>query len=800
MSANKDANGKVKKFRIFSLVFWILVLTPLIIVSVLFYLIADGRLGFMPSFEELENPKSNLASEIYSSDQKLLGKFYIENRTFVNFEDLSQYLVNALKATEDARFEDHAGIDSKAVIRVLFGVLTGTHKGGGSTITQQLSKNLFPRDTVLHDSKIGKLSNLVLTKFKEWVTSVKLERNYTKEEIIVMYVNTVPYGSQTFGIKSAARTFFDVTPDSLKLEQAALLIGVLKAPTYYSPVRNPERAVKRREVVLSQMHKYGYITDEVFDSVNALPLGLKFKIQDHKQGYATYFREFLRIMMTAKKPNHNNYGSLSRFYNDSAKWENDPLYGWCNKNLKPDGTPYNLYKDGLKIYTTINYRMQEFAEKAVAKHLGEYLQKEFFKEQKNRTKAPFAWNYSDKQIEGFMQRYKKNSSLYKALKKRGLQEDSIDVVFNTPVPMTVFSWDGEKDTVLSPIDSIRYYKHFLHAGFMSFEPHTGYVRAYVGGINYKHFQFDNVVLTKRQVGSTFKPFLYSTAMIEGYSPCYEVPNIPVVFSMPDGQPDWSPHNAGKTKRDGEMVSLMWGLANSVNCISAWLMKQFSANKVLKLAEKMGVEVDEIPRVPSICLGTPDISVYEMVGAYGTFASKGVYTKPIFVTRIEDKNGNVLQVFTAQKNEAMSEEAAYLMLELLKGVVKHGTSVRLWLPSYPYQLSNEIAGKTGTTDDYSDGWFIGITPNLVSGGWVGGEERNVHFRGMTMGQGATMALPIWAWYMKSVYADSTLGYLPGDRFERPMKQLRVETDCAKYRKENKIEDSKEKILIGGDGFD
>ncbi|MBI4649207.1 MAG: transglycosylase domain-containing protein, partial [Bacteroidia bacterium] len=712
----------------------------------------------MPSFEELENPKSNLASEIYSCDQKLLGKFYIENRTFVNFEDLSPYLVDALVATEDVRFEEHSGVDSKAIVRVLYGLFTGTHKGGGSTITQQLAKNLFPRDTVKYETGIKKRFKLMLTKFKEWVTATRLEKRYTKEEIIVMYLNTVPYGSQTFGIKSAARTFFDVSPDSLKIEQAALLIGVLKAPSYFSPVMNPDRAINRRNVVLRQMYKYGKIPQEVNDSLSELPLGLKFRIQDHKAGLATYFREYLRKIMTATEENN------------PEEWKNNPLFGWCNKNFKPDGTPYNIYKDGLKIYTTINYRMQQYAEKAMIKHLKEYLQKEFFKEQKSRAKAPFAWNFSDKDIEEMMQRYKKTSERYRVLKNKGISLDSIEKVFKTPVPMRVFKWNGDKDTIMKPIDSIRYYKYYLHTGFMSYEPQTGYVRAYVGGINYKHFQFDNVTLTKRQVGSTFKPYIYSIAMMEGISPCYEVPNIPVVFDMPEGQPDWIPHNAGKTGKEGEMVTLKWGLANSVNFISAWLMKQYSPLKVLKLMEKMGINISKIERVPSICLGTPEISLYEMVGAYSTFVNKGVFTKPIFVTRIEDKNGNVIQTFTAERKEAMSEESAYLMLELLKGVIQFGTSVRLWLPSYPYKLNNEIAGKTGTTDDYSDGWFIGITPNLVSGAWVGGEERSIHFRGITMGQGATMALPIWAWYMKDVYADSALGYSPKDKFEKPLKSL------------------------------
>ncbi|PLX04418.1 MAG: penicillin-binding protein [Marinilabiliales bacterium] len=778
---------KVKRFLLFKIAIWLFVVLPLVFLTVIFYRIAAGEMGFMPSFEELENPKSNLASEIYSSDQVLLGKFYIENRTFVDFDELSPFLVDALIATEDARFYEHSGIDGKALLRVIYGVLSGDHKGGGSTITQQLAKNLFPRDTTTYSSSLLKAYSMGITKFKEWVTAVKLEKNYTKEEILVMYLNTVPYGSKTFGIKSAARTFFNVAPDSLKIEHAAILIGVLKAPTFYSPIRNPERAKKRREVVLSQMLKYNYISQPVYDSVKELDFGLSYKIQDHKQGLATYFREYLRKMMTAKAED------------DSLEWRTNPLYGWCNKNLKPDSTPYNLYKDGLKIYTTINYKMQTMAENAVNKHMGEYLQVEFFKEQKNRKKAPFAWNYTEKQIKQFMNRYVRTSERYRISKHNGISHDSIMAAFKRPVKMKIFNWSGEIDTIMTPMDSIRYYKHFLQTGFMSMEPQTGYVRAYVGGINYKHFQYDHVTLSKRQVGSTFKPFLYTLAMQEGYSPCYEVPNIPVVFKMPEGQPDWSPHNAGKTKKDGEMVTLKWGLANSVNYISAWLMKQYNPEAVIKIARKMGIR-STIEPVPSICLGTPEISLYEMVGAYGTFANKGVYTKPIFVTRIEDKNGNVISTFTATKKEAISEQGSYLMLELLKGVIQHGTSVRLWLPSYPYQLNNEIAGKTGTTDDYSDGWFIGITPNLVSGAWVGGEERTIHFRGMTMGQGATMALPIWAWYMKSVYADSTLGYLPSDTFEKPLKGISVELDCDKYKKQHGDNNPKIDILGGSDDFE
>lgn len=752
----------------------------MLFITTIFFLITTGGLGFMPTFEELENPKSNLASEIFSSDQELLGKYYIENRTFVNFDDLSPHLINALLATEDFRFNEHSGIDGRALARVLYGVVTGNTQGGGSTVTQQLAKNLFPRDTVRYNSKVYRMANMALIKFKEWVTSVKLEKNYTKEEILVMYLNTVTFGSQTFGIKSAAKTFFDVSPDSLRIEQAAMLIGVLKAPTKYSPILNPESAIKRREVVLSQMKKYEYITEAEYDSLRQLPLGLSYKIQDHKQGLATYFREYLRMELTAKKPERKNYWTDIDFYNDSIKWETEPLYGWCNKNFKPNGEPYNIYKDGLKIYTTINSKMQKYAEDALYEHMGKFLQVEFFKEQKGRKKAPYAWNMGEEQINASINSSIKKCERYRVMKQANINQEEIDKVFNTPVSMRVFSWKGEVDTIMSPLDSIRYYKHFLRASFMSMEPNTGYVRAYVGGINYKYFQFDQVMIGRRQVGSTFKPFLYTLAMEEGYSPCYKVPNIPTTFEI-SGQPNWTPKNSGTTKYDGKMVSLEWGLANSVNYISAWLMKQFKPKAVVKIARKMGVK-SPIDEVPSICLGSSDLTLAEMVGAYGTFANKGVHTEPIFVTRITDKNGNVLATFTPDRQEAMNEKTAYLMIYLLKNVVLAGTSSRL---RFKYGHLNEIAAKTGTTDNHSDGWFIGITPNLVSGGWVGGEERGIHFGGIGLGQGATLALPIWAKYMTKVYDDKTLNYSRADHFEKPA-NFDVDLNCRKLNEETKID--------------
>ena len=778
-------NDKIKKYRI---IFWSLFAAPLVFAFLFFLLISTGMLGFMPSFEELENPKSNLASEVLSADQQLLGKYYVENRSFVSYDQLSPHLVNALIATEDSRFNEHSGIDGRALGRVLFGVLTGNSQGGGSTITQQLAKNLFPRDTTHYNFKIVRIANVVTTKLKEWVTAIKLERNYTKEEILVMYLNTVTFGSQTFGIKSAAKTFFNVSPDSLRIEQAAILIGVLKAPTKYSPILNPENAMKRREVVLNQMEKYDYITEEQYDSLRVLPLGLSYSVQDHKEGLATYLREYLRILLSAKEPDEDNYWSKSQYEEDLKKWETDPLYGWCNKNLKPNGEPYNIYKDGLKIYTTINSVLQKYAEEAVYEHMAN-LQKEFFKEQKGRKKAPYAWNMSDEQIQQSMNAAMKQCERYRVHKASGMNESQIKQAFNKSVKMKVFSWKGERDTAMSPLDSIRYYKTFLRASLMSMEPNTGFVRAYVGGINYKYFQFDQVKVGRRQVGSTFKPFLYTLAMEEGYSPCYKVPNIPTTFEMPAGQPSWTPKNSGTTKYDGQMVSLQWGLANSVNFITAWLMKQFQPAAVIKIARKMGI-TSPIDNVPSICLGSPDISVYEMVGAYSTFANKGIYTEPIFITRIADKNGNVLATFSPNKSEAMNDRTAYLMIHLLKGVVTSGTGMRL---GFRYGIRSEVAAKTGTTDNQSDGWFMGLTPNLVSGVWVGGEERGIHFRGLMFGQGASTALPIWAKYMTKVYANPKTEYKVYDRFEKP-KNLEIE-NC---KNAETPPDPLEEILEGG-GF-
>ncbi|MFZ4740981.1 MAG: penicillin-binding protein 1A [Bacteroidales bacterium] len=745
---SKKPSGNSSGFNLYVKRFWIIVASTFLFFILLFSLLSLGWLGFMPSFEELENPKSNLASEIITADQQILGKYYIENRSNIHYNDLSPALINALIATEDARFEKHSGVDTRSIFRVLGKTIIGRNRssGGGSTITQQLAKNLFPRNK--NQFKLF----MVFTKFKEWIVAAKLERNYTKEEIIAMYFNTVDFGSNSFGIKTAARTYFNKSPDSLKIEEAALLVGILKAPTYYSPIKNPENALKRREVVLNQMRKNDYITQEQYDSLRVLPIDMsKYIIQDHSAGYGTYFREYIR-----------------QYLNE-----------WCGSHKKPDGTPYNLYKDGLKIYTTINYKMQKYAEEAVNEHLGKELQPAFYKHWKGVKNAPFS-QLTDEEIQANYTSAMKTSDRYRKMKDANASEEEIQKEFKTPISMRIFTWQGEKDTIMSPYDSLKYYKWFLHTGLMSMEPQTGYVRAYVGGINYKHFQFDNVKTGKRQVGSTFKPFVYTLAMQEGeFSPCTEIPNLPVTFDMGNGE-SWTPQNADD-KREGEMITLKWALANSINNVSAYLMKRFSPAAVINMAKKMGI-TSPIDAVPAICLGTPDLSVYEMTGAMSTYANKGVFIEPIFITRIEDKNGNVLENFIPKQQEAMSEVTAYLMIELMKGVVESGTGVRL---RYKYGLDAPIAGKTGTTQNNSDGWFMGVTPSLTTGVWVGGEVRSIHFRNINLGQGANMALPIWALYMKKVWADKTLN-IPKNNFDKPTQDISDRIDCKKFNQEIKNE--------------
>ena len=756
-------------------IFWGLFALPFLILLIVFILISQGVFGPMPTFEDLENPENNLASQVISEDGELLGKYYYQNRSYVEFRELSPNIVNALLATEDIRFRKHSGIDAKGLARVAFKtVLLGKSAGGGSTITQQLAKNLFPRDTTIYNSSLARIGNLVISKFKEWVTATKLERNYTKKEILVMYLNTVPFGGHSYGIKSAAKTFFDTHPDSLKVEEASTLVGLLKAPTRYSPVLNPEQSKKRRNVVLRQMEKNDFISQHEYDSLASMSLNLKYKQEDHNTGPATYLREQLRTLLTKNKPKRDSYFNYDSYKKDSTEWANNPIYGWCNKHTKPNGENYNIYKDGLKIYTTINAKMQEYAEKAVVKHLSEDIQPKFFEEKEGDRNAPFSKDLEQEQIDLIISRSIKNTNRYYRLNQRGVSQDSIREIFEKPREMKVFSYEGKKDTVMSPLDSILYYKHFLRAGLMSMNPKNGHVKAYVGGPNYKYFKYDHVMQGKRQVGSTIKPFLYTLAMQEGYSPCYKVANVPYTFYLNDST--WTPKNSGPSERDGDMVRLKWGLAHSVNYISAWLIKQFSEQSVVDVMKKMGIE-SHIDPVPSIFLGTADISLHDMVGAYSTFANEGVYTEPLLVTRIEDRRGNVISTFTPPEREVINEQTSYLMLELLQNVVKEGTGIRL---RYKYNLENQIAGKTGTTQNQSDGWFMGVTPNLVSGVWVGGENRSIHFNSIALGQGANMALPIWALYMKQIYNDESLENKVSkeDEFEEPL-EFNYTLDCEEY---------------------
>lgn len=764
----------VKKFTI---TFWSIILLFVLGLFTYFYLLARGTFGDMPTFEQLENPDENLASKVYSSDLVLLGTYFRENRSRVSFNDLSPHLINALIATEDIRFYKHSGIDFKALPRVFTGIIGGGSKGGGSTITQQLAKMLFPRQ--LNMSKL----QMANRKFQEWIIAVKLERSYTKEEIIEMYLNKFDFLNLAVGIESAARVYFDTTPAGLNITQSAMLVGMAKNPSLYNPLKRPEQTLHRRNVVLGQMYKYDYITKEEFDSLVKRPLDLRYQKVDHNMGSATYFREFLRQWLTAEKPDVSNYFDLRDYIEDSINWAIDPSYGWCNKNTKPDGSNYDIYSDGLQIYTTINSRMQKYAEDAVRQHIGGYIQGEFVKDQKYNKKAPFASNITDDEIDKIMYASMRRSDRWIELRANGCPEDSIIMSFNQPTEMRVFSWNGEIDTVMTPMDSIKYYKMFLRAGFMSMETRTGYVRAYVGGIDYSHFKFDQVVKSRRQVGSTIKPFIYCLAMQNGYSPCTKVPNVEVTFKLPEGSPhEFYTPKFSTSKLDGEIITLKTGLALSLNQISAWVLKQFSPQAVISIAKKMGV-YSHIDPFPSICVGAAEVLLSEMVSAYCTFGNKGIYTRPMYVTRIEDENGNVLATFLPIQSEALSEETAYLMIDLMKGVINEGTGSRL---RFVYNINSELAGKTGTTNNHSDGWFIGISPELTNGAWVGGEERSIRFRYITLGQGASLALPIWGLYMQKVYDDPNLPYSRDAHFERPNK-LPVEIDCEEYDKNNKTGD-------------
>ncbi|MBE3086825.1 MAG: transglycosylase domain-containing protein [Bacteroidetes bacterium] len=737
------------------------------------------KLGPMPSFDELENPEYYLASEVYSEDGVLLGKISIENLTWTEYKDFSPWLVDALIATEDIRYNRHSGIDMRGLCRaVVRTILLGQSTGGGSTITQQLAKQLYPRDTARMSALMMKVK-LGVFKFKEWQTAIKLERSYTKEEIITMYLNKFNFSYNAIGIKSAARVYFNTTPDSLNLQESAVLIGMLKASTKYNPVRNYNLMLKRRNVVISQMAKYGYLTPSVADSVKKLPIEVDFTVEDHNTGLATYLRQYITNTMRKPEPDKNKYLRESSYEDALWEWENNPLYGWCNKNKKPDGTSYNVYKDGLKIYTTINSRMQKFAEEAMAEHLSKEVQPDFYKRAKSFKNPPYSDDLTKKEIDEIMMSSIERTDRYYSMRRAGVPEDSIMLAFNTPVKMRVFSWKGDRDTIMSPLDSLRYYKFFIRSSFLVEDPHNGYVKAYVGGPDFRYFKYDAVTQQKKQVGSTIKPFLYTIAMQNGYSPCYEVEDIPRSFDLPGDPIPWTPRSSGPEEFHGKMVTLAWGLAHSENYISAWLMQQFKPTAVTDLMHKMGIR-SFIDPVPSICLGTPDIKLEEMVGAYGTFANKGVYTRPMYVTRIEDKNGNTISRFTPKIEEVLSEDQAYLMINLLQGVIKTGTGGRL--RREPYNLLNQIGGKTGTTQNHSNGWFMGLTPNLVGGVWSGWEDQAIHFETLGEGQGANMALPIMAIFLKKVYADPQFGIMEADEFERPV-DFNRELDCDKVKKEN-----------------
>lgn len=741
-------------------ILWIFLAVALVVIITVFVSISKGWIGYMPPVEELENPNYKFATEIFSEDGKVLGtwSYSKENRVYTAYEDLSPHIINALIATEDIRFAEHSGIDAKALFRAFLkrGLLFQKNAGGGSTLSQQLAKQLFTEKVARNTLQ------RLFQKPIEWVIAVKLERYYTKEEILSMYLNKFDFLNNAVGIKTAAYTYFGSEPKELKIEEAAMLVGMCKNPSLYNPVRFNERAKGRRNVVIEQMRKAGYITVAECDSLKALPLKLTYNRVDHKEGLATYFREYLRGVIAAKKPVKSDYRSwqMQKYYEDSLSWETDPLYGWCEKNHKKDGSTYNIYTDGLKIYTTINSRMQQYAEEAVKEHLGDYLQPEFFKSKKGRKQAPYTNMLTPDEVNAILARSMKQTDRYRIMKAAGASEAEIQKAFNTPEEMSVFSWTGIKDTVMTPMDSIRYYKHFLRTGFMSMDPVNGHVKAYVGGPNYTYFQYDMAMVGRRQVGSTIKPYLYTLAMENGFSPCDQTRHVEQTLIDENGRP-WSPRNTNK-KRYGEMVSLRWGLANSDNWISAYLMGKLNPYALVRLIHAFGVRNKEIQPTVSLCLGPCEISVGEMVSAYTAFANKGIRVAPLFVTRIEDSDGNVLSTFNPQMEEVVSPISVYKMLVMLRAVINEGTGGRV----RRYGITADMGGKTGTTNRNADGWFMGFTPNLVSGCWVGGEERDIHFDTMTYGQGASLALPIWAKYMKKVFDDPSLGYSQQERFKLP----------------------------------
>ncbi|MDE7459733.1 MAG: penicillin-binding protein [Paramuribaculum sp.] len=730
---------------------------------VFFWAVYNGAIGYMPPVEELKNPSDRFASVVYSADGKELGRYFRNtgNRVYADFDEISQNVVDALIATEDARFEEHSGIDVRALARVAFKTLLMGQRnaGGGSTITQQLAKQLYSPES-------NGLMSRVMQKPIEWMIAVKLERFYSKEEILKMYLNQFDFLYNAVGIKSAAHVYFGKAPKDLTIEEAATLVGMVKNPSVFNPVRQPERTRARRNVVLEQMEKNGKITRAELDSLKNLPLKLDFHRVDHKEGPAPYLREELRRMLRAKKPGASDYpsGDRQRYTDDSIAWANNPLYGWIEKNPKPDGTKYDIYTDGLKIFTTLDSRMQQYAEDAVQEHMSQTLQPAFFREKKGTKSAPYSTNRSEvsqEQVDALIKHAMQQTDRYRMMKKAGASDTQIEKEFATKRDMKVYSYAGVIDTLMSPMDSLLYHKHFLRTGFMAMDPVNGHVKAYVGGPNFEYFQYDMVSTGRRQIGSTVKPFLYTYAMEEGFTPCDEFLNEQPVLYDENGR-EWIPRNSGSA-RVGEMVDLRWALTNSNNWISARLISQLSPASLVRTMHNFGI-TSKLDPVMSLCLGPADISVKEMVTAYTAFANNGMRVDPLFVTAIADSNGNIITEFTPRHTEVISETAYWRILSMLLNVVDGGTGNRIRRP--PYNITAQTGGKTGTTNYNADGWFMAFTPQLVAGTWVGGEERYIHFNNMANGQGASMALPIYGRFMSKVYADHTLPYSQDSRFAFP----------------------------------
>lgn len=784
----KGESTKSKTSKSIVKLLWLAFAAIVLVVALTFTLIATGSIGYMPPVEDLQNPIDKYASQAYSADNELLGTYSQskENRIYSSYNDLSPYLVQALVATEDVRFYGHSGIDVKSLARAVIkrGIFQQESGGGGSTISQQLSKQLYspPAESVVER---------VLQKPIEWVIAVQLERYYTKEEIINLYLNKFDFLNNAVGIQSAAKVYFNKSPKDLTIEEAATLVGMCKNPSYYNPRRYPDRTKGRRNVVLEQMKKANYITKAEYDSLQNLPLVLDYVRVDHKDGLAPYFREYLRMTMTAKKPVRSNYASWQsdQFVRDSIEWENNPLYGWCNKNTKAGGKPYNLYTDGLKIYTTIDSRMQTYAEEAVEEHMKNTVQPAFDKEKKGKAYSPYSSSEA-KKVDDLLLTAMKQTDRYRKLKNAGTSESDILAIFKKPVEMKVFSWNGEIDTTMTPLDSIRYHKRFLRSGFVSMDSRNGHVNAYVGGINFKYFQYDMVNSGRRQIGSTVKPFLYSLAMEEGMTPCDQMQYQQITLMTENGKP-WSPRGI-KPSMVGQTVSIKWGLQNSDNMVTAYLMGRLSPYNFVRTLHTFGI-TGKIDPVVSMSLGTPETNVGEMVSGYTAFTNKGIRVSPVYVTRIEDTHGNVIATFEPQVKEVFSELTSVKMLDMLRAVMDGGTGGRI---RWRYNLKAPMGGKTGTTNNNSDAWFMAFTPKLVTGTWVGGEEPSIHFDRMSEGQGAAAALPIYGLFMQKVYADPNLGYSVDDQFA---KVEGVGDPCAGVRMDETI-DSGSVIVTGTGGID